>query len=106
MRTKQAKLREVLPDPKYGSKIVTQLINRSMRDGKKTVAQRHIYAALEQIAEQTKKQPLEVLEAALRNIIPQMEVRTRRVGGASYQVPMPVRNRRGDSLAGGWRLAE
>lgn len=106
MRTKQAKLREAVADPKYGSTLVSQLINRSMRDGKKTVAQHHVYDALEVVAEKTKKKALEVLEGALRNITPQMEVRTRRVGGASYQVPMPVRTRRGSSLAIRWLVLE
>lgn len=106
MRTKQAKLREAVADPKYGSVLVSQLINRSMRDGKKTVAQGHVYTALEMVAEKTGKKPLEALESALRNITPQMEVRTRRVGGASYQVPMPVRTRRGSSLAIRWLVME
>jgi small subunit ribosomal protein S7 len=106
MRTKQAKLRETTQDPKHGSTLVTKLINRSMLDGKKTVAQKHIYQALELVAKETGKKPVEVLEEALRNITPQMEVRSRRVGGASYQVPMPVRSRRGMSLAIRWLVAE
>lgn len=106
MRTKQAKIRTASPDPRYGSVLVSQLVNRSMLDGKKTVAQKHVYKALEMVAGKTNKKPLEVLEAALRNIIPQMEVRSRRVGGASYQVPMPVRERRGDSLAVRWLVIE
>ncbi len=68
-----------------------------MLDGKKTVAQKQVYAALEMVASQTKKKPLEALEEALKNITPQMEVRSRRVGGASYQVTMPVSEKRGDS---------
>jgi len=106
MRTKQAKLRAVSADPKYGSTLISQLINRSMVDGKKTVAQKHVYTALEMVAQKTKQKPLEVLESALRNITPQMEVRPRRVGGASYQVPMPVRTRRGFSLAVRWLVIE
>lgn len=106
MRTKQAKIREVAPDAKYGSVLVAQLINRSMKDGKKSVATRQVYNALDLVAEQTKKKPLEALEAALHNITPQTEVRTRRVGGASYQVPMPVRARRGSSLAVRWLVTE
>jgi len=106
MRTKQAKLRAVSADPKYGSTLISQLINRSMVDGKKTVAQKHVYTALEMVAQKTKQKPLEVLESALRNITPQMEVRTRRVGGASYQVPMPVRGLRGNSLAVRWLVIE
>jgi small subunit ribosomal protein S7 len=106
MRTKQAKLRDTAPDAKYGSPVVTRLINRSMRDGKKSVAQRHVYQALQSAAEAANKKPLEILETALRNITPQMEVRTRRVGGASYQVPMPVRTHRGTSLAIRWLVLE
>jgi len=77
-----------------------------MLSGKKTVAQKHIYQALKQVSSATNKKPVEALEEALRNITPQMEVRTRRVGGASYQVPMPVRSRRGMSLAIRWLVAE
>lgn len=106
MRNKQAKIRTAVPDARYNSVVVAQLINRSMFDGKKSVAQKQIYGALEQIADQTKKKPLEVLQAALDNIAPQMEVRTRRVGGASYQVPMPVRPRRSASLAIRWLITE
>lgn len=106
MRTKQAKIREVAPDLRYGSALVARLINRSMLDGKKTVAQRHVYTALEAAAAQTNKKPAEVLEEALKNITPQMEVRSRRVGGASYQVPGPVNTRRGYSLALRWLVTE
>jgi small subunit ribosomal protein S7 len=106
MRTKQAKIREVAPDLRYGSVLVARLINRSMLNGKKTVAQSHVYTALEAVAAQTGKKPVEVLEDALRNITPQMEVRSRRVGGASYQVPGPVNTRRGHSLALRWLVTE
>lgn len=106
MRTKTAKVRLVAADTKYGSVVVAKLINRSMKSGKRTVAQGHVYQALEKVAEKTGKKPVEALEAALANITPQMEVRSRRVGGASYQVPMPVRNRRGTSLALRWLVLE
>lgn len=106
MRSKKALVREVAPDPKYGSVKVAKLINRVMRDGKKTVAQKQVYAALEIVAEQTKKLPLDVLEEVLRKITPQMEVRSRRVGGAAYQVPAPIRGRRGLSLAVRWLIQE
>jgi len=106
MRTKKARIREVLPDAKYGSVLVTKLINRSMFDGKKSVAQKQVYDALELAAGKTKKQPVETLEAAIQNITPQMEVRSRRVGGASYQVPMPVQPRRASSLAVRWLVLE
>lgn len=102
MRTKKAKIREVLPDAKYGSKTVARLINRSMRDGKKSVAQTQVYNALEILEKQTKRKAVEILEEALQVISPQMEVRSRRVGGASYQVPIPVRGRRATSLSVRW----
>ncbi len=106
MRTKQAKTRTVEPDLKYNSLLVAKLINRSMVSGKKSVAQKHVYQALQQAAEKSGKKPLEVLEDAVANISPQMEVRSRRVGGASYQVPMPVRSRRAASLAIRWLVIE
>lgn len=106
MRTKKAKLREVSPDAKYNSVLVAKLISRSMKDGKKSVAQKQVYTALEIAADKIKKQPVEVLEAAVANITPQMEVRSRRVGGASYQVPMPVQTRRATSLAIRWLVLE
>lgn len=106
MRTKRFPPRKVSPDPKYGSVKVTQLINRSMQDGKKTVAATQVYKALEIVKEQTKRNPVEVLEEVLEKIQPQIEVRTRRVGGASYQVPMPVRSRRAYSLALRWLVME
>ncbi|NCN45411.1 MAG: 30S ribosomal protein S7 [Candidatus Pacebacteria bacterium CG10_big_fil_rev_8_21_14_0_10_36_11] len=106
MRTKKAKLREVAPDAKYGSVLVARLIHRSMRDGKKSVAQKQVYAGLEFAAEKLNKKPVEVLEEALKNITPQMEVRSRRVGGASYQVPMPVQPRRASSLSLRWLVLE
>ena len=102
MRTKKAKIREISPDPKYNSVAVARLINRSMRDGKKSVAQTQVYKALDIIAQETKRKPVEVLEEAFEVMAPQMEVRSRRVGGASYQVPMPVRGRRATSLSIRW----
>lgn len=106
MRTKKAKTRDITPDLKYGSILVSRLINRSMRDGKKTVAQKQVYSALEIVAEKTGKKPVEILQEAVQNITPQMEVRSRRVGGASYQVPMPVRDKRAASLAVRWLVLE
>lgn len=106
MRTKKAKNRIVKPDEKYNSALVARLINRSMKDGKKSVSQNQVYRALEIIKEQTKRKPIEVLEEAINNITPQMEVRSRRVGGASYQVPMPVRFKRGSSLAVRWLILQ
>jgi small subunit ribosomal protein S7 len=106
MRTKKATIRPVEKDVKYGSTLVQRLINRSMRDGKKSVAQKQVYAALEIVSKQTKRKPVEVLEEALEKIKPKMEVRTRRVGGASYQVPMPVRDLRARSLSVRWLINE
>ena len=106
MRSKTAKTRIVPPDTKYGSVLVARLFFRSLREGKKTVAPRQVYAALENAAAQLNKKPLEVLEEALKAITPQMEVRSRRVGGASYQVPIPVLPRRATSLALRWLVIE
>jgi len=106
MRSKRAQVREVLPDTRYNSTKVARLINYVMLDGKKTVAQKQVYAALEQIATELNRKPLEVLDDVLRMVAPQMEVRSRRVGGAAYQVPMPVRGRRGLALSLRWLIIE
>lgn len=90
------------PDPIYQSRLVTRLINRVMRDGKKTVAQKHVYKAFEIIKEKTKSNPLAIFTQALENVKPSLEVRPRRVGGAAYQVPMPVKGERRESLAIRW----
>jgi small subunit ribosomal protein S7 len=92
-------------DPIYGSRLVTKLINRSMRDGKKSVARTEIYEAFEIIKEKTAGDPLKVFNQALGNIKPSMEVRARRIGGAAYQVPAPVRGTRSESLAIRWLVA-
>lgn len=101
-RSGRVKKRILPPDPIYNSHLVTRLINRVMRQGKKTIAQKHIYGAFDLIRQKTKKEPLEVFQQALENVKPSMEVRPRRVGGASYQVPMPVRGDRRESLAIRW----
>lgn len=106
MRAKRPKQRVVLPDPKFGSTKITKLINRSMRDGKKNAAQKQVYAAIEMAAAELKMKPVEMLDDVLAKITPQMEVRSRRVGGAAYQVPMPVRTRRGSALAIRWLVTE
>ncbi len=106
MRTKSFPPRTIQPDLKYGSVKVSQLINKAMKSGKKTIAQKQVYQAFEIIKEKTKRNPIEVYEDVLRKIQPQIEVRTRRVGGASYQVPMPVRSRRASSLALRWLVLE
>ncbi len=94
--------RDVLPDPLYGSKMVTRLINNIMYDGKKGVAQRIVYDAFEIIKEKTGKDPLEVFDQALANIMPSLEVKAKRVGGANYQVPMEVRPARRETLGLRW----
>ena len=94
--------REVLPDPLYNSKVVTKLVNNIMLDGKKGVAQKIVYGAFDQIAEKTGKDALEVFEAAMNNIMPVLEVKARRVGGATYQVPMEVRPERRQTLGLRW----
>ena len=91
--------REILADPLYGSKVVTKLINNIMLDGKKGVAQKIVYGAFEQIEAQTGKPALEVFETAMSNIMPQLEVKAKRVGGATYQVPVDVRPERRQALA-------
>lgn len=94
--------RDVLPDPVYNSKTVTKFVNKVMLSGKKSVAQRVVYDAFEIIREKTGKDPLEVFETALRNVMPVLEVRARRVGGANYQVPVEVRPERRMTLGIRW----
>ena len=94
--------RDVLPDPMYNSKMVTRLINSIMYDGKKGVAQKIVYGAFDIVAEKTGKDPLEAFEEALENIMPMLEVKARRVGGATYQVPMEVRPARRQTLGLRW----
>ena len=94
--------REVLPDPLYNSKVVTKLINNIMLDGKKGVAQKIVYGAFNRVAEKTGKEAMEVFETALNNIMPALEVKARRVGGATYQVPMEVRPERRQTLGLRW----
>jgi len=91
--------RTVVPDPVYGSVLVTQLVNRMMVDGKKSIAERVVYDALTQVADKTGKPALEALDAAVKSVTPVLEVRSRRVGGANYQVPVEVPPRRGRTLA-------
>lgn len=101
-RRKKAERRVVLPDPKYQSVLVTKFINRLMKRGKKSVAENIFYSALNLIEQQTKKSGLEVFEKAVENVKPILEVRSRRVGGATYQVPMEVRSERKQALAIRW----
>ena len=97
--------REILPDPVYGSVLVTRLVNNVMLDGKKGVAQKVVYGAFEQIKAKTEKDPVEVFTQAMENIMPNLEVKARRVGGANYQVPMEVRPARRVTLALRWLTA-
>ena len=94
--------REVLPDPMYRSVLVTKLINSVMLDGKKGVAQKVVYGAFDIVKEKTDKDPVEVFTAALENIMPSLEVKARRVGGATYQVPIEVRPERRQTLGLRW----
>ena len=102
MRKRRAVKRDVLPDAIYNSKVVTKLINAVMLDGKKGTAEKIIYDAFEQIKEKTGKNPVEVFEAAMENIMPLLEVKSRRVGGSNYQVPMEVRADRRQTLGLRW----
>ena len=94
--------REVLPDPLYNSIVVTKLVNSVMLDGKKGVAQKVVYGAFEIIKEKTEKDPMEVYNQAMENIMPSLECKSRRVGGATYQVPMEVRPDRRQTLGLRW----
>lgn len=96
------KLRQADPDPVYKNRVIAKFINRCMFCGKKSVAQKQVYRALELIKEKTKDDPVKVFSKAFSNVKPAMEVRARRVGGAAYQVPMPVRGPRKESLAIRW----
>ena len=101
-RKKFIRERVVLPDSRYGSTVVTKFITRMMLDGKKATSQRVMYAALERLAEKSGKDGLEVFEKALENVKPSVEVKSRRVGGSTYQVPVEVREKRRDALAMRW----
>ena len=94
--------RDVLPDPIYGSKMVTRLVNKLMYDGKKSTAQAAVYGAFDRIREKTGNEPLEVFETAMKNIMPVLECKPRRVGGANYQVPIEVRPERRSTLGIRW----
>ncbi len=104
MRKKQAIKRDVLADPIYGSKMVTKLINGIMQDGKKGTAQKIVNNALEIVREKTNKDPLEVLNQAFENIKPALEIKSRRVGGSNYSVPMEVREDRANALMLRWLI--
>lgn len=96
--------REIPPDPKYQSVMVQRLINKTMQRGKKSLAERIVYRAFDMVERQTRRPALDVLEQALRNVTPVLEVRPRRVGGATYQIPIEIRGERRTSLALRWLL--
>ena len=103
-RRRVAAKREMLPDPKFGSQLLTKFINMVMVDGKKSVAEKIMYGALEQVGKRTGGEPMDVLEKALENVRPLVEVKSRRVGGATYQVPVEVRANRRNTLAMRWLI--
>ena len=103
-RRHRAEKREVLPDAKYGDKVLTKFMNNLMYDGKKSVAESIVYGAMTRVEERIKRAPIEVFHEALDNIKPALEVRSRRVGGATYQVPVEVRPERREALAIRWLI--
>ena len=102
MRKRRAEKRKIISDPKYKDVVVTKFVNCLMLDGKKNTARKIMYSAMEQIAEKTKQEPLEIFKQAIANVAPQTEVRSRRIGGATYQVPVEVREVRRQTLAIRW----
>ena len=102
MRKNRAKKRDVLPDAVYNSKVVTKVINQIMLDGKKGTAEKIFYSAFDMIKEKTNRDPMEVFNEAMDNIRPALEVKSRRVGGSNYQVPIEVSDTRGQTLAVRW----
>ncbi|MCG8446524.1 MAG: 30S ribosomal protein S7 [Hyphomicrobiales bacterium] len=104
-RRHRAEKREVLPDPKFGDLVVSKFMQSVMRDGKKSVAERIVYGSFDRIEERMKQDPLSVFHQALENVMPAIEVRSRRVGGATYQVPVEVRTERRQALAIRWLIS-
>ena len=104
-RRHSAEKREIIPDPKFGDIVVTKFMNAVMYDGKKSVAEAIVYGALDQVQSKTKQEPVTVFHQALDNVAPHVEVRSRRVGGATYQVPVDVRPERRQALAIRWLIA-
>ena len=101
-RRNRAEVREVVADPVYGSKVVTKVINQVMLDGKRSIAQKVVYAAMEKAGQKLSAEPMDVFNKALENIKPVLEVKARRVGGSTYQVPMEIRPERRQTLAIRW----
>ena len=101
-RKRKAPVRKIYSDPKYGSKVISKFINSIMYDGKRSTAERILYTALDKIKETKKEDPLKVFNTAISNVRPNIEVRSRRVGGATYQVPVEVKSKRAQALAIRW----
>jgi len=104
-RRHRAEKREVIPDPKFGDTVLSKFMNSVMKDGKKSAAERIVYGALDQIEDKVKQNPVELFHQALENVMPALEVRSRRVGGATYQVPIEVRPDRRQALAIRWIIS-
>jgi small subunit ribosomal protein S7 len=102
MRRTAAKIRKIFPDAKYGEVIVSRFVNRLMNDGKKSVVEKAVYQSFEELGEKLQKSPIEIFKEALENVTPKIEVRSRRIGGATYQIPVEVPVRRGSALALKW----
>jgi small subunit ribosomal protein S7 len=102
MRRKAAKVRKIIPDAKYNEKIVTRFINRLMNDGKKSVVEKEVYKAFDDLEQKIKRNSIEIFKEALEKVTPKIEVRSRRIGGATYQIPVEVPDRRGSALALKW----
>ena len=103
-RRHRAEKREIIPDPKFGDLVVTKFMNAVMKEGKKSVAENIVYGALERMESRAKQDPVQLFRQALDNVMPAVEVRSRRVGGATYQVPVEVRNERRQALAIRWLI--
>ncbi|RJX34768.1 MAG: 30S ribosomal protein S7 [Desulfarculus sp.] len=104
-RRREVPKREILPDPRYGSQKVARFINKLMYEGKKSVSERIMYTALDIIAQRTSEDPLKVFEKAMDNVRPMIEVKSRRVGGSTYQVPVEIRSERRQALAMRWLIS-
>ena len=104
-RRRRAERREINPDPKFGDAVVSKFMNSIMKQGKKSVAERIVYGALDRMQSRAKSDPVQLFHQALENVMPAVEVRSRRVGGATYQVPVEVRNERRQALAIRWLIA-
>ncbi len=102
MRRRAAKIRKIIPDAKYNEIIVSRFVNRLMNDGKKSVVEKAVYEAFDNLENKLKRSPIEIFKEALENVTPRVEVRSRRIGGATYQIPVEVSNRRGSALALKW----